>query len=787
MALRIGHTVGEFHWQAGSEAGHSDRLILKEEDLTPYSLKNLEARPGFTFPYATDASRTLSPEKVTRVQAIYWRRFQYKMSEKESGETAVTFTEPTQERAFAKADEEVVTIRGFSGVLTVEYLFSGIYTIFPPKKEWSILFSSCASPVVSFFMPDSEGSTGANCNSSTGDTAQEQPSSIGQFYFRDRLIATNPAGFCRVGVNYSGSLDTSESEFDPQVTGKSLQEFQQYLFRAVDMGIRRLPELAVELAIDILTNASALPDDCGPIPSFVGSDTEVKHAYRTAFEAAWRRLDPNLASHEGGLYPYVQSLILADEEKALILDLGMHPIPVDLRVRLLLAMCGAYPLVKDHAETLLLSAVGAAHLPTGVDILKAALPKLLPDADLAADPLSVRQYTHSYPRVVWDPDTRVFVMASSLGARRCSVHKDIGADHIPESGELQAREKESSSQCLCWIGLALQAAASSWQAKNSGRRSRPGFDEEFFHILLDCYQTAFPALRTSGLAAGSQGRGGLEPPSVEEDDVLSYCSSTPPRSEGRTSQASRDSPRASGETPAAKPTPPLASSTRGSTTVPYPSPGSSPPLPRRQVIRRAAQLQLQQSPAQPNTTATGSGAQGPSENREQEKAPKDMTDLFRMFEKAAQGMMGMAQASKPYMVQWQKESAAVREELAEERVRRTALDAAFAAYKLESEAALAANAEAMKQKDARIGHLEESVSALTARVQEQAAAVDRQAALSQDQTERIQELKQREKRWVAHMKEMLAELHRSSSPQVRNGAASDEEEARGPRKRVKLS
>ena len=46
MTLRVGHTVGEFHWQTSSEAGHLDRLVLKEEDLTPYSLKNLEARPG---------------------------------------------------------------------------------------------------------------------------------------------------------------------------------------------------------------------------------------------------------------------------------------------------------------------------------------------------------------------------------------------------------------------------------------------------------------------------------------------------------------------------------------------------------------------------------------------------------------------------------------------------------------------------------------------------------------------------------------------------------------------
>ena len=51
MGLRVGHIVGEFYWQAGHEAGHPDRLVLKEEDLTPYSLANLELRPGMFDPF----------------------------------------------------------------------------------------------------------------------------------------------------------------------------------------------------------------------------------------------------------------------------------------------------------------------------------------------------------------------------------------------------------------------------------------------------------------------------------------------------------------------------------------------------------------------------------------------------------------------------------------------------------------------------------------------------------------------------------------------------------------
>ena len=49
VGLRVAHTVvgdSEFYWQAGFEAGHPGRVVLKEKGLTPYSLADLESRPG---------------------------------------------------------------------------------------------------------------------------------------------------------------------------------------------------------------------------------------------------------------------------------------------------------------------------------------------------------------------------------------------------------------------------------------------------------------------------------------------------------------------------------------------------------------------------------------------------------------------------------------------------------------------------------------------------------------------------------------------------------------------
>lgn len=72
---------------------------------------------------------------------------------------------------------------------------------------------------------------------------------------------------------------------------------------------------------------------------------------------------------------------------------------------------------------------------------------------------------------------------------------------------------------------------------------------------------------------------------------------------------------------------------------------------------------------------------------------------------------------------------------------------------------------------------------LTARVQEQVAVAEKQAALSQNQTKHIQELKEREIRWVTHMGEMLAEVREPLTPRVRQSATRDEEAVGSPTKR----
>ena len=94
----------------------------------------------FRFPYDTDIDFTIGASKQSRVQAIYSSRFRYKLSEKREEIFDNRATEPAHERSLVEADEVVVTIRGLESTLTPEYLFSGIYTIFPPRNSGRFLY-----------------------------------------------------------------------------------------------------------------------------------------------------------------------------------------------------------------------------------------------------------------------------------------------------------------------------------------------------------------------------------------------------------------------------------------------------------------------------------------------------------------------------------------------------------------------------------------------------------------------------------------------------------------------
>ncbi|CDO70438.1 hypothetical protein BN946_scf184999.g79 [Trametes cinnabarina] len=237
---------------------------------------------------------------------------------------------------------------------------------------------------------------------------------------------------------------------------------------ALDVAFRSLPDLAVELAIDMLTDPRSEPHSLGrslALAPLADIDEEGAVRYRDAFVEAWRMIDPSTAA--ASLPPYPCSTAASSEETELVQSLGYRPILVQTHVRQILEASQAYPSIKMHAESLLLGSPGSAQDPAGTDRLIAALTLLFPA--LEGDIVSIRRYDRPYPRVLWDSGTQMFVMSGSLGC----------AEHLTDN---------RTEPCFCWVGSALLDAVASWRAKTAsdGGGGQHISDEAVFHALLRC-------------------------------------------------------------------------------------------------------------------------------------------------------------------------------------------------------------------------------------------------------------------------------------------------------------
>ncbi|KAI0717716.1 hypothetical protein C8T65DRAFT_571390 [Cerioporus squamosus] len=445
VALRVGDVTGEFMYR-NSGTG-KEEFALRRQDLTPLSFQRVDNDEGFLFPFDHHLPRrTPLPSKKTRVSAIYNMRFLQGLSERLS-DTQVAM-EPTHERPFVMPDEVVVTIYGLrSDSLSPEYLFSGIYGIFPPPQTstWTVPARGRASADITFFLPS------LNSTFLENSRARNVAERCGRFYYRDYLIPAGPSTH-RLCINYGGDLHLSTRNMEVQMNYDCYTMYRRSLMTALDTAMRTIPELAVEIAYDILTEPDDVPDTFSSLLALVpeAQDDDTKQAYRAAFSKAWCRLDPALATRS--VYPSAAGVETTSCEKALIEQLGLHPIFVRAHMKVLLERVGAYPPIGVYADHLLRSAPGAVNIPAGIDVLKRCLTTLFPN--LPGGPLSVRQYSYSFPRAVWDEEAQIFVVASA--ACQCEVRGS----------------SSSGLLCKCWIAPVLQEAVLNWHAKNAGRSSR---------------------------------------------------------------------------------------------------------------------------------------------------------------------------------------------------------------------------------------------------------------------------------------------------------------------------
>lgn len=305
---------------------------------------------------------------------------------------------------------------GLPGNLSPTEVFSGVYGIIQPEHVWRVL-PQADTPIYIF-----------------------KTNGPPLFYHRDQIVRSGPS-LNRLSINYRGNLDISA---DGMAVTKSTGLYFAYrdrLSKAAHLAFEFLPDLAKEIALDILTD----PGISGSTLSHVlhPLDTRSKEGYRKAFNSAWRTLDPTLPAQKS-LYPYPAS---APRDLLLIEELGMIGRPVHEHVmQKILHASGAFNRIHHHAERILLRSPPHQKPITGFKRLRRAISSIFPP--VGVDDVIVVNYTHSRPKIVWNGKKKKFIMGLP---EKCSDHAAGG--------------------CLCWVGPQLFMAVDSWRDKHGSKET----------------------------------------------------------------------------------------------------------------------------------------------------------------------------------------------------------------------------------------------------------------------------------------------------------------------------
>ncbi|KAK6978079.1 hypothetical protein R3P38DRAFT_3470680 [Favolaschia claudopus] len=242
-----------------------------------------------------------------------------------------------------------------------------------------------------------------------------------EFYHRDQYIQYG-VRLNKISVNYHGNLTLSPDRMGVVMDHK-LDRYRRELSLNMDLAFATLPDLAVELAADILTDDHS--------DSFAGMLDPAGNAaadkYREAFEAAMLREFKPLSQP---IYPYTED----DKDVDLLLQLGLHGVLVPHYAFQVMRKSGAFLPIADYARALLLQSP-EIEFHTGLEELRATLLSVLPH--LPRENITIRAYDKTYPLVVWDAEKKLFAFAHPPACEMHPVH----------------------ARCLCWIGPAVSEAA----------------------------------------------------------------------------------------------------------------------------------------------------------------------------------------------------------------------------------------------------------------------------------------------------------------------------------------
>ncbi|KAJ6461852.1 hypothetical protein C8R47DRAFT_993400 [Mycena vitilis] len=412
-SFRVGEQIGEFKWKTRDRGG-----LGRVGDYLPHKFISVRAVtrslcPPHSLPEIDDCLDGGIPE--TYDAGLETNKMQEKAATilKEAQKQRIKYRLDVDGKSVVNSDEVCVTIIGLDCRDESEKLFSAIYGIIPPPRQWRIPGSR-----FQFFI--------------SSDKAR--------FYHRDQLI---PKGIrlSRISLNYHGNLTLSPERMS--VTNDwNMTLYRQHLRASLHDAFLTLPDLAIELALDILADehSDALAGILLP-PNKDGAGQ-----YRAAFEPATRR--HLQITHVLPLHPYSGT----EENLKLFKELGLTPVRVSHKALDIMHQSGAYAPVKDYAPRILLDTPPVSDF-FGLDRVRAALRTVLPS--LPAENITVRNYDKLYPTVIWDDSTQNFAFALP---KSCDDHP--------------------YGECMCWIGPVLQDAAKDYNGPISSRKLWRAFAEE---------------------------------------------------------------------------------------------------------------------------------------------------------------------------------------------------------------------------------------------------------------------------------------------------------------------
>ncbi|KAH7906153.1 hypothetical protein BJ138DRAFT_1175042 [Hygrophoropsis aurantiaca] len=397
ISFRVGYNIGELGWDARRCPSCPARIAVKLDDLTPLTPEEVALSRGIT-----------EKDAAIEVTSMSRRRLAYNMSNPKG----IVKSEKDRHQALfseeytIREDEVSITVIGLSGDITPEHIFCGTYGLFKPTRSWRI-----PNALFEFF---------------------QTPKDVSLFYYRGQLMPSSQSGLNRLGVNYHGTLQTTSARTQVARDPILYQRYRHLLTEAIQYAFCHIPELAVELAADILADSDS---ECKERAlDIFEPKTGSEIVYKVAFNSAWRRLDSNIPLGEA-LYPYHKSSV---NDSHLIEEFGMFAVPVrdDIMDQVLIPS-GAFIPIREHAEDIFLHRKGVGSGITGFTQYRRALLEVFSWA--ASSDIVMVDYTNSYPKVLWDNKTRQFV----VGVPRCAQH--------------------SEEECSCWIGPYLMEARETYR------------------------------------------------------------------------------------------------------------------------------------------------------------------------------------------------------------------------------------------------------------------------------------------------------------------------------------